>query len=650
MPWLCLSQNSSMSLDGDMTLEEQDQDARVNYPVYDYNDNLCALIKVTVVGRLDSPLTLDVGSTLTVAERVERQDGEVWFYIPAEVKNLEFRCRSYEPIKMSVPLRLKGGNVYRVKIISHSSAEVIQNAVVAANYLNVDLFPADAVFSIGRTKDYEIYSQVPDDGKVTLRLDYGQYYYRVAHGFYETEEGVMNMGAEGIRKTISLKPAYSYMDIVTEPDGAKISVNGKELGTSPVSMDERVRKGEVRILAQKNLFYPCDTVINVPGDSLRHQVSLALKPQHGTVTLGCDDREAELWLDGVYLGVGEWNGPVSSVSSHVLEARKTGHRGQSISFKVSDGEVSEHTVAAPVPLYGTLDVSGEPSDASVSVDGEILGTAPFVFNQVLVGRHEVTVSKDGYVPYSETVSLEHNQHLNFSYMLEEGIQTGSLKVWSDVTGADITLEGPDGYYSYDRKTPYVFTSLVPGKYTVSLDKNRYKPSGPEQIFVIEGEEESIYMTMEKQARVKVSRQRLPQSGFAYHFVDLIGGYNFSDEQSFLLGAGYSYVKYHLGFYGSFLIGVDDTEDFTVSLGAVYRFTNDSHPVDFQAYAGPAYICGEIGADMGLRFGWKAKSSISWWDFAAGCQVSGSHVIPTLSVGFGISLSALAVLLGVYLAD
>lgn len=851
MPWLCLSQNSSMSLDGDMTLEEQDQDARVNYPVYDYNDNLCALIKVTVVGRLDSPLTLDVGSTLTVAERVERQDGEVWFYIPAEVKNLEFRCRSYEPIKMSVPLRLKGGNVYRVKIISHSSSAYIRNATVTTNYLKLNVKPANAILSIGRTKEYEISSQILADGNFSMLLDYGEYYYRIRHEFYETMEGVLTVDADVSTRYIEMTPAYSYLDIRTVPDGAMVYVDGEYKGTTPLQIKDKLRSGQLEIRTQMDMYYPCDTLVHIPGDTLRHVLELRLQPQFGTVTCRCDDSEAELWLDNEFVGIGTWVGELSSTSSHYLEARKRGHVSRSIRFDVVDGESSEHTVGAPEPLYGTIEVVSTPAGASVSIDGMDIGTTPLVYNNVLTDERIVRLTKNGYKPYVDTIFLNHNEHLKLRYTLEEGsvegrvhvsthsdsyiflgdsllgkgqwdgylpegqyslrsvksgcndgkteltvygdryntayipdpiVKTGELTVTSNVKEADISIrQAGSDYYAFGHTTPHTF-SLIPGQYFVSVSKTKYDEV-EKSVTVTDGQATSINFKLKKQmerllfsnhfvemtygygfgfgedavssnyvglnygyvkSRVGMNmglsygiehsdvsfsigpafrlsgRGRsldfqiyaapgvrydansasvdpvfrntrwhlmgdvgmrfnfddfnaysdvawaslslgcrfssnfiIPTLGvslfpvafamadreydFASNFLDFMGGYSLDEE--FMLGASYSWIATHLGVYGSFLLSVDEVEDFTVSLGAVFRLTTDYSALDLQIYGGPAFIFDEFGGDMGIRFGWNSDRALSWWDFSVGCQVSDSYVIPTFSVGIGIPLVA-----------
>ena len=84
-----LAQNLTMSLKGEVTSHATDLDAKTYYPVLDQNDNLCALIKVTVTNPLKNPLSLSVGG-LSVIKREEKEDGEIWFYVPAQVKNLHF--------------------------------------------------------------------------------------------------------------------------------------------------------------------------------------------------------------------------------------------------------------------------------------------------------------------------------------------------------------------------------------------------------------------------------------------------------------------------------------------------------------------------------------------------------------------------------
>ena len=377
LPFLCPAQELSMSSDGEMVYEPTDIDARVNYPVRDFNDRLCALVKVTVVGELKQDLTLDLGTTMQFIERKDMQDmGEVWFYIPAGARRMTFKCSGYKPIEiMNVPAFQPGG-VYRIIITVESKGAYVTNAVVKSNYLKVKL-PAGTKFSIGRTKDYEISSQILQTGDFTMRLDYGEYNYRAENGLYETKEGIISVDDNSDVRTIEMTPAYSYLDIRTEPLGASVFVDGELVGTSPVSISDKLRRGIVSVTAQKEMYYPNEISYSVPGDTKRHTVTVTLAPQFGTVTCKCDDPKAELWIDNRKVGTGTWTGQLSSRSSHFLEARKKGHLSRSVNFNVIEGGTVTQTIGSPEPLYGT-DLA---CIQSLARYGETLGFAPCVFDE-----------------------------------------------------------------------------------------------------------------------------------------------------------------------------------------------------------------------------------------------------------------------------
>lgn len=419
LPFLCPAQGLSMSSDGKIVYVPTDIDARVNYPVRDFNDRLCALVKVTVVGKMEYELTLDLGTTMQFIERKDMQDiGEVWFYIPAGARRMTFKCPGYKPIEiMDVPAFQPGG-VYRITITAESKGTYVTNAVAKSNYLKVKL-PEGTRFSIGRTREYELSSEILSSGDFSMRLDYGEYYYRAENGLYETKEGILSVDDNSDVRMIEMIPAYSYLDIRTEPSGASVFVDGELVGTSPVSVPDKLRRGTVSVTAQKDLYYPNEINYSVPVDTKRHTVTVILSPQFGTVVCRCEDPEAELWIDNRKVGTGTWTGQLSSRSSHYLEARKEGHMSRSLNFDIVEGDTVTQTIGRPEPLYGSIEVLSEPSGAVVKVDGKQVGTTPFILNEVFIGNHRIELSKDGYELYAADFTLEHNQYLPLNYTLKK---------------------------------------------------------------------------------------------------------------------------------------------------------------------------------------------------------------------------------------
>lgn len=125
--------------------------------------------------------------------------------------------------------------------------------------------------------------------------------------------------------------------------------------------------------------------------------------------------------------------------------------------------------------------------------------------------------------------------------------------------------------------------------------------------------------------------------FAAHFAGVSMGYDI-DMDEFMMGAYYSYCRTQLGFYTNFLVGFDSS--YSIAAGPVIRLTDDYSFCDWQLYGGIGVQNDEFMGDFGMRFGWQSSTSFSWWDFSLGCQVYDGCYTPTMTLGLGVSLTAI----------
>ena len=429
-----------MSVDGELIFLENDQEQKVYSKVKDQNNNLCALIKVSLSRPLPNPLILEVGG-LGVTKSEERPDGEYWFFVPYQVKNLEFRCKGYTPIP-KIPVNLRAGGVYALKIRVSASSNLVINEELTSGYLKIKLNPADAQIKIGRSKTFELgYQLVDSEGWFSCELDYGTWYYQVEHDKYLNYSSQVELGPDTPELSVALKPNFSTLKITSEPSGATVFIDNEKLGNSPYTSDIKYKKGPYHLRVMKSNYYSLDTVINVKGEGKQQAIDVSLRPQFGTVVLTCEDAQAELWLDKKMVGIGTWQGELSSQRSHLVEVRKAGHQSQSVSIVVKEGGTVKKTVGAPVPLYGTLNVDTNPKNCKVFVDGTELGNSPLK-QRLLVGEHSLRLERDGYKSITESVNIEHNKTLAFKKTLEKGTVYASVSIKS---GKDVKLYCDDNY-------------------------------------------------------------------------------------------------------------------------------------------------------------------------------------------------------------
>lgn len=409
------AQGGKMTLEGELTEVVTDQDGRSFYRELDQNDNLCALIKVTVVGELPNELIMEVGS-LGVHKRIYDPNGtgELWFYVPYQTKNIWLKCATLDPIG-PLPVRLSEGAVYRLKVRSNATSKVVTNVELSANYLKVVLNAEGATISLGKSKECEMLSRIVNGNIFSVRLNYGTYHYRIEHPDYMTATGTVEVSGTMGDLNVELRPAWGTLEIESSPEGATVYVSGRRVGTTPCTV-ERVKAGEVEVRLQHDYCYPLTDKVEVASGGKTTRRNYQLRLQVGKVTVKCPDREAEIWIDNKLYGKGSWTGYISSLSSHIVEARRDGYASQSAEFSVEDESTATVEIAAPVAYYGTLDLAVEPMMAQVEVDGNAVGTAP-VMLQLTATTHKVRLTAEGYHPDEFEVTIGHNSTTTLSRTL-----------------------------------------------------------------------------------------------------------------------------------------------------------------------------------------------------------------------------------------
>jgi CRISPR/Cas system-associated exonuclease Cas4 (RecB family) len=129
----------------------------------------------------------------------------------------------------------------------------------------------------------------------------------------------------------------------------------------------------------------------------------------------------------------------------------------------------EVALEVSTPIYtGSLDVSSEPSGATIYVNGDFIGVTPLLI-QLNVGLYTVVLTKSGYNSVERSVSLQVDE---VTYVSEELTQippqTAVLNVSSNPSGAEVYVDG-----NYEGTT-FLSLNLTAGSYQVVVKLQRYK--------------------------------------------------------------------------------------------------------------------------------------------------------------------------------
>jgi hypothetical protein len=166
-------------------------------------------------------------------------------------------------------------------------------------------------------------------------------------------------------------------------------------------------------------------------------------------------------------------GPGASASVPPREAPPTARRPAPATPRAG-------TPAAPraVATTGQLVVQSRPAGATLTVNGEARGVTPRTLSNVPLGRHTVRVTRSGYAPLQQQVSLTRSaprRTVSFSLRPEPRARAqagfrGQLSVDSRPAGARVFLDG-----KLVGKTPLALPDVGIGSHVVRLDMTGYRP-------------------------------------------------------------------------------------------------------------------------------------------------------------------------------
>lgn len=207
------------------------------------------------------------------------------------------------------------------------------------------------------------------------------------------------------------------------------------------------------------------------------------KAEYGSIRVQSTPAGARIFLDGAEVGATPGLIPKVEAGEHNIVIVKEGY--SSFSRTVSVAKNITATVNAVLTKeYGTLNITSEPANAAVYIDGVNKGLTGSIGLKVTglgIGVHKVRVSKAGYVPYEVEMTVESGEGNALQAVLEP--KPGSIVITSTPSGASVSVDGrPQG------NTPCSVTNLSPGTYNVKVEKTGYEDG---QVSVSVGPGESV---------------------------------------------------------------------------------------------------------------------------------------------------------------
>ena len=363
-------------------------------------------------------------------------------------------------------LRVEYGNGKFEQQITVNKSNIFfrQNVNVEASKPQFVVFvvePKSAVVII----DGKLYT--PQDGVVTTVLESGSYNYSISAKSYHEAKGTFSVAGAKVEKSIALDPAYGWLEVKgSQLEGAAVFVDDEFIGTAPIKSGT-LSSGKHTVKIVKEL-YDAHTAVVTISDNKITTYNPTLSADFANVTINAVEG-VEIWINGEKKGTKVWKGRLST-GAYIFEARKAGHKTTTLTKSISATPAYQvYNLETPTAITGGVVVTSNPAMADVAVDGKLVGRTPISLDNLIVGQHTITISKEGYSKHTEQITVSQNKGVNLDITLHKGTK-GPYKVgdFYDVEGVKGVVMGVDktGYRGEIATLPQSATHSTLRKYKV----------------------------------------------------------------------------------------------------------------------------------------------------------------------------------------
>ena len=229
----------------------------------------------------------------------------------------------------------------------------------------------------------------------------------------------MQLTTSKVVVTLEEEIQQQYLTFQISPTNAMLEVNGQLWEVGPDGSSTKfVDLGTYKYRVQAPNYHSDAGMVTADEPGGKKQVTITLKPDFVEVTLKADT-DAEIWVNNEKKGVGSWTGPLGK-GTYMIECKKVNHETSRTSQEITDAlNGSTITLPAPQPIYGSLNIESTPNYATVYLDGKKIGETPKFVKEILVGTHEIKVSKDEYNNYVEAMTVTKGEKKQIKVVLEE---------------------------------------------------------------------------------------------------------------------------------------------------------------------------------------------------------------------------------------
>jgi TolB-like protein len=226
----------------------------------------------------------------------------------------------------------------------------------------------------------------------------------------------------------ALTDVTGFLVIKTEPVGATVFLNGKEVGVARTSLQLEKPIGKYVVVAEMGkLYHPARQEVDLTTDGAR--LVLTLPPAFGALIVISEPSGAEVWLEGEKVGITPFRKEQQRSGRYEVRVVKENYLTHTVEAVVEDAQAA-HVKAKLEQNFGSLEVTSEPAGADILLNEAATDyKTPHTFPLLQPGFYAVKLRLDGYGEAVEKAAVKNGEEARVRSVLEAKL--GQLSIMAE---------------------------------------------------------------------------------------------------------------------------------------------------------------------------------------------------------------------------